>query len=201
MASRCRIEFKMWCLILQPKSTVRNAVIPTTLQGIPDAAAIGGIVRRANPPELIGSYKYNGLVIYLFGYKTGKAGTENKHELPPPHDKILLFGEAILFAVKDGVPVSFGTAEWPKFYETGMGGFEDLDEDSDEEDGEEEDEEEEEEEEEVAVGDEEEVVVPEEEEEEEKPSPAKVAKVKRANKRVPNWFTQPELQAEAYEEE
>ena len=135
-----------WCLILQPKSTVRNAVIPATVTGIPDAAAIGGILRRATPPELIGTYKYNSMVLYLFGYKTGKAGTENKHEMPPPHDKVLLFGEAVLFACKDAVPISFGTAEWPKFYETGMGGFEDLD--DDEEDDEEEEEEEEDEEEE-----------------------------------------------------
>ena len=187
-----------WCLILQPKSTVRNAVIPATVTGIPDASAIGGILRRATPPELIGTYKYNGMVLYLFGYKTGKAGTENKHEMPPPHDKVLLFGEAVLFACKDAVPVSFGTAEWPKFYETGMGGFEDLDDDEEDDEDDEDEEEEEEEEEEVAVEEEEEVVV-EEEEEEEKPLPVKVPKVKRANKRVPTWFTQPELAAEAYE--
>jgi hypothetical protein len=188
----------MWCLILQPKSTVRNALIPATITGIPDAAGIGGILRRATPPELIGTYKYEGLVLYLFGYKTGKAGTENKNELPPPHDKVLLFGEAVLFAIKDGEPVSFGTAEWPKFYEAANGGFEDLDEDEEEDEDEDGEEEEEEEEEEVVAAEEEEEVLPVEEEEEEKPVPIKVAKVKRGNKRVPNWFTLPELSAEEY---
>ena len=192
-----------WCLILQPKATVRNAVVPTTIAGIPDAAAIGLILRRASPPELIGSYKYNGLVVYLFGYKTGKAGTENKHDLPPPHDKVLLFGEAVLFAVKEGTPVSFGTAEWPKFYETGHGGFEDLGEDdSDDEEEGEEDEEEEEEEEVAAEEEEEEVVAAEEEEEEEEPEAkpvVKITKVKRGNKRLPAWYSQPELVADAYE--
>jgi hypothetical protein len=114
---------------------------------------------------------------------------------------VLLFGEAVLFAVKEGVPVSFGTAEWPKFYETGHGGFEDLgEEDSDdEEEGEEEEEEEEEE---VAAEEEEEEVVAAEEDEEEEEAevkPVKITKVKRGNKRLPAWYTQPELTAEAYE--
>ena len=187
----------MWCIVLQPKGTTRNAVLPAG--SAPTVEVVGGVLRRATLPELIGTYTWNGHVIHLFAYKTGKAGTENKHELPPPHDTVLLFSEAVMIATKGGVPVSFGTAEYTKFYNESFGGFEDLG-SEDSEDGGEEDEEEEEEEEEV-----EEEVEPEEgegefEEDEEEPVRVvpKVVKAKRGAKKAPNYYTQTELMPEAY---
>jgi len=179
--------------------------VPATLTGIPDAAAIGTILRRQTLPELIGTYKYNGFVLYLFGYKSGKAGTENKHELPPPHDKVLLFGDAVLLAVKEGVPVAFGTNEYTKFYETAFGGFEDLGDEDSEDESEGEGEEEEEEEEEETVEEEEEgapdVGEGEVDDEEEKPKrkiTVRNAKAKRLAKKAPTWYAVEELKEEPY---
>jgi len=203
----------MWCVILQPKGTTRNAVIPVEATvagaGIPEVAVIGQILRRAAPPERIGTWKWNGMTIVLYAYKTGKAGTENKHELPPPHDKGLYFGEAVLIAVKGGTPVSFQTADFTKFYAEKFGGFEetgDGEEEEEEDEDEDEDEEEEEEEEEVeeAEGEEgeeaEEEVDPEAEAEAEKEvkKPVKVAKVKRNTKKMPTWYTQLDMEPEPY---
>jgi len=196
----------MWCLVLQPKNTTRNAIVPATLNSVPEPAVIGTILRRATAPELIGIYKYNGVTIHLFGYKSGKAGTENKHELPPPHDKVLLFGDAVLFGVKDGVPVSFGTADYAKFIETAMGGFEDIGSEDSEDDSEEEEDEEEEEEEEQDIGEEEEEGKPiegegEVDEEEERPKrkvPLRNAKAKRIAKKAPVWYALEELSPEPY---
>jgi hypothetical protein len=191
----------MWCVILQPKGTTRNAVLDTNSSCPPVAATVGTILRRATPPELIGTWTWQGHTLYLFAYKTGKAGTENKHELPPPHDTALLFGEAVIIATKTNALVSFGTTEYPKFYNDANGGFEDLgSEDSDdEEEGEEEEEEEEgeaeeEEEEELEVEGEAE----EEEEEVVRRPPPKVTKSKRTNKKMSAWYAVPELEAEPY---
>ena len=179
----------MWCVILQPKGTTRNAVIPAEATapgaGVPEVSVIGHILRRATPPERIGSWKWNKLTIVLFAYKTGKAGTENKHELPPPHDKGLYFGEAVLVAVKGSDPVSFQTTDFTKFYNEKFGGFENTEEAAEEgEDGEEEEEDEDEEEEEV----------------EEAPVKrvAKVSKVKRNAKKMPAWYSQLDMEPEPY---
>ena len=199
----------MWCVVLQPKGTSRNAVIPnpdTLLQGgVPDAAVCGAILRRTSAPVLIGSWKWNGHVLYVFGYKTGKAGTENKHELPPPHDSGLLFGEALVIATKGNAAVSFNSTEYTKFYNEAYGGFEDLgSDDSEEEDEEEEEEEEVEEEAEVEAEkeDEEEAEADEGEDEEEeepaRPAPKPAAKAKRGGKRVPAWYTQADMEPEPY---
>lgn len=197
----------MWCVILQPKGTTRNAMIPADTTALPDAAGAGAILRRATPPEYIGSWKWNHHVIHLYGYKTGKAGTENKNELPPPHDKILLFGEAILFACKDKSLVSFDTKEYTKFYNEAFGGFEDLgdsDSDDSDDDGEDSDEEEEEgEAEESAPEDDDESdgdaeIATDDEDDDRPPPPRVVAKPKRTNKKIPAWFSLPELKPEPY---
>ena len=190
----------MWCVVLQPKGTTRNALLPATAiseAALPTAAGVGAILRRATPPEAIGTWAWTGLVLHLFAYKTGKAGTENKHELPPPHDTALLFGEAVILATKNNVLVSFSATDFTKFYNDANGGFEDLE---SEESGEEEEEEEEEEVEEEVGAEEEGEVVEEEEEEEEpvrRPAP-KVSKSKRTNKKMAAWFALPELEAEQY---
>jgi hypothetical protein len=206
----------MQCVILQPKGTTRNANIPTTVVGFPTAKDIGGVLRRSTEPEKIGVWKWGATMIHLFGYKTGKAATENKHELPPPHDTILLFGEAVLVAstgaASQPVPATFTVTQFTKFYNEAMNGFEDLEEtaeadedldsDDDEEgldsDAEEEEEEAEEDAAEESEEETEEVVL--EEEEEEAPPPVKIPKpVKRTNKKTPTWFMLPDLLPESYD--
>jgi hypothetical protein len=196
----------MWCVILQPKGTSRNAVIPEAHRnGGPDATLAGTILRRATPPQSIGTWKWGKQTIHLFAYKTGKAGTENKHELPPPHDTILLFGDAILFATgADGNLATFNVESYTKFYNEALGGFEDLDSENDDEDLDSDlDDEEEEEEDDVSADDEsvtssEEEDVIEEEEEDAPPPPKVVKQPKRANKKLPHWYNLPPLEPEPY---
>ena len=71
--------------------------------------------------------------ISLYGKKEGRAGQENKYELPPPLDSDLLFGNLVLVNQVDDKYVSFSSKEWKKIYEHLYGGFEDLEEDSEEE--------------------------------------------------------------------
>lgn len=195
-----------YCLVLQPKSTTRNAQLSdaAVAEAKPSAALAGTILRRTTAPDSIGTYKYGAFTIHLFGYKTGKAGTENKHELPPPHDKVLLFGEAVLFMTNGTKFASFNDAEYKKWYNAALGGFEELG--AEDSDGETEDEEgsvESEEEEEVAAEEEEEeeveeIVEEEEEEEVVRKPPPKISKAKRNLKKIPAWYSTDELAAEPY---
>ena len=193
----------MWCVVLQPKGTTRNALLPATAiseSALPTPAIVGTILRRATPPDSIGTWPWNGLVLHLFAYKTGKAGTENKHDLPPPHDTGLFFGEAVILATKANVLVSFSTTDYPKFFNDANGGFEDLGSEDSEEEGEGEEEEEEEEVEEEVEEEDAEAVNDVEEEEEEvvRRHVPKVSKSKRTNKKMAAWFALPELEAEKY---
>ena len=188
----------MLCTVLHPKGETRNSFLPAGTTGIPTASVIGTMLRRATPPESIGTWKHEASVIHLYGYKSGKAGTENSHELPPPHDSVLLFGEDVVVATTGGQPSKFNGDDYKKFFNTALGGFDDLD---DTEDEEEDEEEEEEEVEEVEDAVEEPIDAVEEEEEEAEEAedrPKRPKKSKKASKKLPAYYALPELEPEAY---
>jgi transcription elongation factor S-II len=109
------------------------------------------LTKKKTPLSNLGTFPYSGMTLTLFGYTAGKAGTENKHDLPPPLDAELYFGDILLIASKEADswenPVSFSLEEYEKFYQKAFGGFDDIesDEDDDSDDEEEALEEEEEE--------------------------------------------------------
>lgn len=121
------------CIVLQPKGTNRNAVLSETAidEGNPSSELAGLILRRVRAPESIGVWSWGETTVHLYGYKVGKADTENKHELPPPHDTLLLFGEVVLFATKNDAAgksmfVNFAYTDYQKFYNETLGGFDDI---------------------------------------------------------------------------
>jgi DNA-directed RNA polymerase subunit M/transcription elongation factor TFIIS len=153
-------------LILTAKGDVKQAKV-STVSPVLVMTDIQKYMKKKAEPDYIGSYQYKSKHLHLFGYSKGKAGTENKHELPPPHDSGLYFGDILILASATddsySQPQPFKVEEYEAFYTHAFGGFEDLD----EEDDVEEDEVEEEEKQEKEVGVEEEVEVEVEEEEEE----------------------------------
>jgi transcription elongation factor S-II len=77
--------------------------------------------------DLVGSYPYKTSTIFLFGATSGAEGTENNHQLPPPYDINMVYGEIIVVASKDEgsfeVPVEFTTEEYEQFYSKSFGGY------------------------------------------------------------------------------
>lgn len=85
----------------------------------------------------IGSSSFQ--IISVYGKNQGKAGQENKYELPPPIDNTLFFGSIVIVHYNhDGSVNNLTKTEWKEIYEHLMGGFEDLDDDDDEEESEDE---------------------------------------------------------------
>ena len=95
------------------------------ITGIPTGASVAKAVRKTRPAEVVGSYTWKGVTLQLWGWKDGKAGTENKHELPPPHAESLFFSDII---VAESTGKDFTVEEWKLFYNEAFKGFEDLDE-------------------------------------------------------------------------
>jgi len=155
-------------VVLSANGESRTLKTQAFAAGTATGAAVAKALRKTKPYELIGAWTWEERVIQLWGAKEGKAGTENKHELPPPYDEILLFGDSIVCDQAGDL-----TAEvWAELYEEAFGGFESIgSEDSDDEEageaGEAEEEVEEEAEEEAEVEEEEAEAEEEEEEEEE----------------------------------
>lgn len=65
--------------------------------------------------------------ISVYGKDTGRAGMENKYDLPPPVDNILFFGKIALVHDEEDLTIEL----WNKIYESLFGGFFDLDQEED----------------------------------------------------------------------
>jgi hypothetical protein len=95
-----------------------------------------GFEKRTTWNTIIGSEK---VALELWAKDDGKAGTENKFELPEPIDKNLYFGTMVVVRVNsNGNIIDVKSELWNKVYDKLMGDFDDLDEVEDEEDDEDE---------------------------------------------------------------
>lgn len=191
-------------IVLSAKGGVKVSSLDT---GLSIVDGIAKAFKRAKGPVAVGSWVWQKMRLSLYGYKEGRAGTENKHELPAPYDSTVLFGDACVVATLEKGPAGSAAIPlsgdlWKRFYNSKAGAYDDEDDEEEEEDeedlddeGEEVDEEVDEEEEEVEDG----AILGEVEEEEEDEMPvlkSKVAGV--AFKKIPKWMHVAELEPDAY---
>ena len=97
--------------------------------------------KKKDEPECICCYDYDNKHIFIFGYKKGKKGTENKTELLEPYSDVVLFGDALVVVSqsKDWEnPIPYTTDQWNVFI---IGADKEKDDKTDDEQSEDEDEE------------------------------------------------------------
>lgn len=71
--------------------------------------------------------KFNVETVEVWARDAGKAGSENKYELPPPIDQALYFGNIAIAAFDiDDEFIDLTEDTWNKVYEHLFGGFEDI---------------------------------------------------------------------------
>jgi DNA-directed RNA polymerase subunit M/transcription elongation factor TFIIS len=128
-------------LLLTQKAEVKEVALVTAANGSITLPMVQALLKKKEVPTVLGNYKFKSQYLYLVGYTTGKAGTENKHELPPPYDSTSCFGDIVLLATKDSknwtTPVPLKMSDYETFYTRAFGGFEGMDSDDDEEEVEE----------------------------------------------------------------
>jgi transcription elongation factor S-II len=153
-------------ITISTKGDVKKANLPHNDDGEISLETVQKYFRKKELPEEIARYSYNDRQFVVIGYKKGKAGTENKYDLPAPFGKQPKFGDMIVLQVNEGqnwadnaLPMT--PEQWKDFVEN------EADEDSESDDGKEADEEEDEDEEELFEEEEEENAEEEDEEEEE----------------------------------
>ena len=84
--------------------------------------------------EYIGSWNIDSYHYVVFSHKDGNAGSENKYELPPPFDSILLFNEIIIVKCKKlknnccSKLENINSHTWKRLYNTLYGGTVNLEE-------------------------------------------------------------------------
>jgi DNA-directed RNA polymerase subunit M/transcription elongation factor TFIIS len=123
-------------LLLQAKGEVKRIKLCDTKESTtltPDS--LQTILKKKTPVQELGVYEYGDYVLTLFGYTSGKAGTENKHELPPPLNERTIYSDILLIASKAkyswAQPIPFTPDQYEKFYAAAFGGNGEDEEESD----------------------------------------------------------------------
>ncbi len=168
--------------LLNVRGEIRRAQVKMAEDSTLTLDLLQSYFRKKTAPTHIGHYQDGPLLINIFGYKEGKAGTENKCSLPAPYENTVLFGDALII-VTDTVgadawkkPTVYLPTNWEDFTGRAAGIRRPLDDDANSSSSEEDEDEEglgEIEEEEVDVESEEEANSIIEEEEEEVPQPVR----------------------------
>jgi transcription elongation factor S-II len=92
-------------LLLQAKGDVRRIKLKDSTETAPlNAESLQSILKKKTPVQELGKYTSSDYTLTLFGYKTGKAGTENKHILLPPMDSEQYYSDILLIASKGKNP-------------------------------------------------------------------------------------------------
>uniref|UniRef100_A0A6C0IG97 TFIIS-type domain-containing protein n=1 Tax=viral metagenome TaxID=1070528 RepID=A0A6C0IG97_9ZZZZ len=108
-------------VILTTKGECRKANLQLTSEVTLTIEIIQKYFKKKEEPEMVCSYEHENKNIYLFGYKKGKKGTENKTELPDPYSDLVLFGDAlVVVSGSTGTwesPIPYTTDQWNSFYQ------------------------------------------------------------------------------------
>jgi transcription elongation factor S-II len=112
-------------LILTEKGDVKEGVVKMIDNEV-TLESVQGYYKKKQVAECIGTYPYKTSTLFLFGVTEGKEGTENNHQLPPPHDSTTLYGDILLLASKDeesfATAVPFKPSDYEQFYTRSFGG-------------------------------------------------------------------------------
>jgi transcription elongation factor S-II len=92
------------------------------------------VLKKKEPPSLLGTYPCKQKSLFLFGYVEGVDSTENQHHLPPPLEGMTFYGDILVLASEDPAsyltPIPLKTAEYETLYTTLLEGDEEEEEES-----------------------------------------------------------------------
>jgi hypothetical protein len=121
-------------VVLKTKGEFAKASLQLSADGSLTMDTIQKYLKKKEVPEIVCTYEYDSKFIFVFGYKKGKKGTENKVELPDPYSESVMFGDSIAIVSLTynwDHPIPFTTDQWNTFYTEG--GMEDEEEEEEEE--------------------------------------------------------------------
>jgi DNA-directed RNA polymerase subunit M/transcription elongation factor TFIIS len=107
-------------VLLSIKGEIKKASLQLTDDNDLTIEAIQKYFKKKELPEHICCYENenDNKNIFIFGYKKGKKGTENKTQLPVPNENIVMYGDSIIVvSVSDKweQPIPYTTDQWVKF--------------------------------------------------------------------------------------
>lgn len=118
-------------IILRDNKSVKEILVPDSLcTGQLDISVVQGIKSKGHDDiERECDYEWNNDVISMYCWSEGSESKINKHDLPPPIDNELYYGDILVLRHENGNLLDLSKDSYNKFYEDAFGGFEDIEDD------------------------------------------------------------------------
>ena len=118
-------------IILRDNKSIKEILVPDSLcTGQLDISVVQGIKSKGHDDiERECDYEWNNDVISMYCWSEGSESKINKHDLPPPIDNELYYGDILVLRHENGNLLDLSKDSYNKFYEDAFGGFEDIEDD------------------------------------------------------------------------
>ena len=105
-------------IVLSIKGEARKANLTLNQDSSLSIETLQKYFKKKDEPESICCYEYDNKYIFIFGYKKGKKGSENKTELLEPYSDVLIFGDALVIVSQSKNwenPIPYTVDQWNVF--------------------------------------------------------------------------------------
>ena len=118
-------------ILLRDNKSVREILVPDSIcTGQLDISVVNGIKSKGHDDiERECDFEWNNNLISMYCWSEGSESKINKHDLPPPIDTELYYGDILVLRHNNGNLIDLSKDNYNQFYEDAFGGFEDIEED------------------------------------------------------------------------
>tara|TARA_B100001093_G_C26787765_1_gene997473 strand:- start:33 stop:755 length:723 start_codon:yes stop_codon:yes gene_type:complete len=115
-------------IVLRDNKNIKEISIPKNIcTGQLDVSLISGIKNKGyDNIERECDFEWEGDTVSIYAWVNGNESKINQHDMPPPIDKELYYGDILAIRHKDGKLNNFSKDNYNSFYEDSFGGFEDI---------------------------------------------------------------------------
>ena len=115
-------------IVLRYNKSIHEVLIPSVLcTGQLDVNLVNGIKNKGHGNiERECDFEWDDHLVSVYGWTDGSESKINKHDLPPPIDNILYYGDVLVVKHENGKLKDFSKTGYNKFYDDAFGGFDDI---------------------------------------------------------------------------
>ena len=115
-------------IVLKHNKSINELLVPRSIcTGQLDISLVNGIKSKGyGNIERECDFEWDDDTVSIYAWTNGSESKINQHDLPPPIDSVLYYGDVLVIRHENGKLKDFSKINYNKFYEDAFGGFDDI---------------------------------------------------------------------------
>jgi len=115
-------------IVLKHNKSINELLVPSSIcTGQLDISLVNGIKSKGyGNIERECDFEWDDDTVSIYAWTNGSESKINQHDLPPPIDSVLYYGDVLVIRHESGKLKDFSKINYKKFYEDAFGGFDDI---------------------------------------------------------------------------